>query len=128
MDVASIVRSQTIPVCTLLTLPPLPQTDALPCLVDPPQLADTRARRSLRASEVAGPVCLGPTGPMAKAWPAGCGHKFCEKCATRWLEQSTACPMCRAKVASDNTRVKRAIHQVNLEIMHGLAPLVLHVS
>ena len=79
-------------------------------------------------TDATGPVCLGPALTTVKAWPAGCGHKFCYGCITRWLEQSTACPMCRAKVVSDKTRIKRAIIQVNLDYMQGLAPLVLDVG
>jgi hypothetical protein len=79
-------------------------------------------------SVAAGPVCLGPATTTIKAWPAGCGHKFCDACATRWLELSRSCPMCRAKVVSDKTRIKRAIIQVNLDIMQGLAPLVLDIG
>ena len=66
-----------------------------------------------------------------KAWPAGCGHRFCKGCATRWLEQSKACPMCRATVLSDKQRIMRAITQVNMQIMQHVFSCnmeVVHIS
>jgi len=42
-------------------------------------------------------VCLGDTHPVPFT-TLGCGHSFCTTCVSRWLRQSSTCPMCRTPV------------------------------
>lgn len=60
------------------------------------RLIQARARGMLARNRVTTcPICF--KFSQAFAFPAGCGHKTCEKCANRWLEKSRSCPLCRAK-------------------------------
>ena len=38
----------------------------------------------------------------AQDYTTHCGHVFCSGCLTMWIEQKKACPMCRAKLTSEN--------------------------
>lgn len=42
------------------------------------------------------PICLSEVACIAEV--LGCGHTFCQSCITRWKEQATTCPCCRAKM------------------------------
>jgi hypothetical protein len=72
------------------------------------------------------PVCMEPSDSRC-AWPAGCGHVFCEECATSCLRRSLMCPMCRAEAPeqsrpgpSQRVRVLTQLQLFRLEEMERL--------
>lgn len=41
------------------------------------------------------PICLEEFQPETKTRLLACGHKYCEPCLTKWLEDHATCPICR---------------------------------
>lgn len=51
-------------------------------------------------TEMKCPVCLDDLSKKKKIAKTCCNHSFCEKCLEKWLEVSSACPVCRGQVDS----------------------------
>lgn len=41
------------------------------------------------------PICLEEFQPETKTRLLACGHKYCEPCLVKWLEEHATCPICR---------------------------------
>lgn len=41
------------------------------------------------------PICLEEFQPETRTKLLACGHKYCEPCLTKWLEDHATCPICR---------------------------------
>lgn len=41
------------------------------------------------------PICLEEFQPETKTKLLACGHKYCDPCLTKWLEEHSTCPICR---------------------------------
>ena len=55
-----------------------------------------RARQSQKTYESKScPICLEEFQPETKTRLLACGHKYCEPCLTKWLEDHATCPICR---------------------------------
>ena len=55
-----------------------------------------RARQSQKTYESKScPICLEKFQPETKTRLLVCGHKYCEPCLTKWLEDHATCPICR---------------------------------
>ena len=55
-----------------------------------------------RTQLVCCPVCFDVgLRTQSMKWPAGCGHEFCTRCHCKWLTHSSTCPICRAKIETD---------------------------
>lgn len=48
-------------------------------------------------------VCFCPTDDRVHP----CGHIVCYACASRWVEKSVTCPVCRSTIVSTQTRASR---------------------
>ena len=46
------------------------------------------------------PICLEEFQPETKTKLLACGHKYCEPCLTKWLEDHATCPICRQSADS----------------------------
>ena len=55
-----------------------------------------RANQSQKSYESKScPICLEEFQPESKTRLLACGHKYCEPCLTKWLEDHATCPICR---------------------------------
>ena len=55
-----------------------------------------RANQSQKSYESKScPICLEEFQPETKTRLLACGHKYCEPCLTKWLEDHATCPICR---------------------------------
>lgn len=55
-----------------------------------------RAKQSQKTYESKScPICLEEFQPETKTRLLACGHKYCEPCLTKWLEDHATCPICR---------------------------------
>ena len=55
-----------------------------------------RAKQSHKSYESKScPICLEEFQPETKTRLLACGHKYCEPCLTKWLEDHATCPICR---------------------------------
>ena len=55
-----------------------------------------RANQSQKSYESKScPICLEEFHPETKTRLLACGHKYCEPCLTKWLEDHATCPICR---------------------------------
>lgn len=55
-----------------------------------------RANQSQKSYESKScPICLEEFEPETKTKLLACGHKYCEPCLIKWLEDHSTCPICR---------------------------------
>ena len=55
-----------------------------------------RANQSQKSYESKScPICLEEFQPETKTRLLACGHKYCDPCLTKWLEDHSTCPICR---------------------------------
>jgi E3 ubiquitin-protein ligase RNF181 len=78
------------------------------------------------------PICLVKFAKSSSSSSAirlpECGHSFHLACLTRWLDNTSSCPMCRAELPTDNTMYEEFKRQKKREKVRELELADLHNS
>lgn len=65
------------------------------CTLKLQRIQDERDRAKLSYETKSCPICLEEFEPETPTKLLACGHKYCEPCLTKWLQEHSTCPICR---------------------------------
>ena len=65
------------------------------CTLEPQRTQDERDRAKHSYETKSCPICLEEFEPETPTKLLACGHKYCEPCLTKWLQDHSTCPICR---------------------------------